>query len=322
MEEIIMSQTIQEENKALVLDAFDTLFNKRDYAAAEKDPDLVVTEVKRLKDWIGTLRDRTIEQPVQSTERNSTMKVALDKGQFGPWALVTGASSGIGKEFARQIAASGINVVLVARRDTLLTEPGLADATHDIDIGLVISNAGTANPGEFLKLDRQLHRTTLRISTMAHLDITHHFGAKLAKRHRGGIILAGAMGAEAGVPYMANDGAAKAYVHSLGEALHYEFKPLGVYVTVLAAGFTNTAVLDKFGLDPKTMPMKPMSVEQCVSEALSSLRRNRSKVIPGRLNRILNALVPASLARKIEADLIDKGLAIKSASALTRGLAT
>jgi len=276
------------------------------------------------------------------------MKAALDKGQFGPWALVTGASSGIGKEFARQIAASGINVVLVARRDTLLTElgraisqefnvqyraltmdlsqegfiAGLADATHDIDIGLVVSNAGTANPGEFLKLDRQLHRTTLRISTMAHLDITHHFGAKLAKRHRGGIILAGAMGAEAGVPRMANDGAAKAYVHSLGEALHYEFKPLGVYVTVLAAGFTNTAVLDKFGLDPKTMPMKPMSVEQCVSEALSSLRRNRSKVIPGRLNRILNALVPASLARKIEADLIDKGLAIKSASALTRGLAT
>jgi short-subunit dehydrogenase len=276
------------------------------------------------------------------------MKAALDKRQFGPWALVTGASSGIGKEFARQIAASGINIVLVARREALLAElgraisqefdvqyriipldlsepdflPVLADATRDLDIGLVVSNAGTGNPGEFLKLDRQLHRTTLRISTMAHLDITHHFGAKLAKRRRGGIILAGAMGAEAGVPRMANDGAAKAYVHSLGEALHYEFKPLGVYVTVLAAGFTNTAVLDKFGLDPKTMPMKPMSVEQCVSEALSGLRKNRSKVIPGRLNRILNALVPASLARKIEADLIDKGLAIKSASALARGLAT
>ena len=76
---------------------------------------------------------------------------------------------------------------------------------------------------------------------------------------------------------MANDGAAKAYVHSLGEALHYEFKPLGVYVTVLAAGFTNTAVLEKFGLDPKTMPMKPMSVEQCVSEGLSGLLKNRSR---------------------------------------------
>jgi uncharacterized protein len=54
------------------------------------------------------------------------MKAALDKGQFGPWALVTGASSGIGKEFARQIAASGINVVLVARRDALLAELGRA----------------------------------------------------------------------------------------------------------------------------------------------------------------------------------------------------
>ena len=277
---------------------------------------------------------------------SENIRAALDKERFGPWALVTGASSGIGKEFARQIAASGINVVLVARREALLNEVGraisagpfgvqyralamdlsqegfiarLADATHDLDIGLVVSNAGTGNPGEFLKLDRQLLQETLRLSTMAHLDITHHFGAKLAKRRRGGLILAGAMGAENGVPCMANDGAAKAYVHSLGEALHYEFKPLGVYVTVLAAGFTNTAVLEKFGLDPKTMPMKPMSVEQCVSEGLSGLLKNRSRIVPGRLNRIMNALVPASLARKMEADMLGKGLASKSAVASARG---
>src|ERR1700731_1085302 len=207
------------------------------------------------------------------------MKAMLDKGRFGPWALVTGASSGIGKEFTRQIAASGINVVLVARRDALLAElgravsqefgvqyrvlaldlsqegfiAGLADATHDLDIGLVVSNAGTANPGEFLKLDRQLLQATLRLNTMAHLDITHHFGAELAKRRRGGIILVGALGAENGVPCIANDGAAKAYVHSLGEALHYEFKPLGVFVTVLATGFANTAVLEKLGFDPTPM---------------------------------------------------------------------
>jgi short-subunit dehydrogenase len=269
------------------------------------------------------------------------MRVALDRKRFGPWALVTGASSGIGKEFARQIAASGIHVALVGRREPLLRTVGaectqasgvqhriipldlsepdflpvLADATRDLDVGLVVSNAGTGNPGKFLKLDRQLLQETLRLSTMAHLDIAHHFGQKLTERRRGGIILAGAMGAENGVPCMANDGAAKAYVHSLGEALHYEFKPQGVYVTVLAAGFTNTAVLEKFGLDPKTMPLKPMGVEQCVSEALSGLLKNRSRIIPGRLNRIMNALVPASLARKLEADLLGKGIASKSALA-------
>jgi uncharacterized protein len=268
------------------------------------------------------------------------MGVVLDKGRFGPWALVTGASSGIGKEFARQIAASGINVVLVARREALLREVGvefskrygvehravaldvsrddfigqLASTTADLDIGLVVSNAGTGNSGEFLTLDRQLHHTTLRISTMAHLDVAHVFGAKLAARKRGGLVLVGAMGAENGVPLMANDGAAKAYIHSLGEALHYEFKLRGVCVTVLAAGFTETAVLGKFGFDPKTMPLKPMSVEQCVSEGLSGLIKNRSRVVPGRLNRLMNALVPASLARRIEANLLGKGIASRSAS--------
>ena len=272
------------------------------------------------------------------------MTVALDKKRFGPWALVTGASSGIGKEFAQQIAASGINIVLVARREDLLKGVGvefskrygvehrvvvldvsredfirqLASATDDLDIGLVVSNAGTGNPGEFLKLDRQLLEETLRLNTMSHLDIAHYFGGKLAERRRGGLILVGAMGAENGIPCMANDGGAKAYVHSLGEALHYEFKPLGVYVTVLAAGVTNTAVLEKFALDPKTMPMKPMSVEQCVSEGLSGLVKNRSRIVPGRLNRILNALVPASLARKMLADLLGKGLASKSAPANAR----
>ena len=269
------------------------------------------------------------------------MTVALDKKRFGPWALVTGASSGIGKEFAQQIAASGINIVLVARREDLLKEVGvefskrygvehrvvvldvsrkdfirqLASATDDLDIGLVVSNAGTGNPGAFLKHDRQLLRETLRLNTMSHLDIAHHFGAKLTERHRGGIVLVGAMGAENGIPCLANDGGAKAYVHSLGEALHHEFKALGVYVTVLATPLTETPVLEKFGLDTKSSPLKPMSVEQCVSEALDGLRKNRSKVIPGRLNRIMNALVPTSLGRKMQADMIGKGVASKAASA-------
>jgi short-subunit dehydrogenase len=275
------------------------------------------------------------------------MSAALDKERFGPWALVTGASSGIGEEFARQIAASGINVVLVARRDALLNEvgrhitrdfgvqfraltmdlsqegfiAGLADATRDIDIGLVVSNAGTPNPGEFLKLDRRLLQATLRLNTMAHLDISHHFGAKLAERRRGGLILIGSVGAEIGVPFLANDGGAKAYIHSLGEALHYEFKPRGVYVTVVAPPLTNTAVLAKLGFDPRTMPMKPMSVEQCVSEGLKALRENRSRIVPGRLNRFMDTFVPASVKRTFTAKALGKALAGKSASASSRGVA-
>src|SRR5258706_11183589 len=97
------------------------------------------------------------------------MKTQIDKKRFGPWALITGASSGIGKEFARQIAASGINVVLVARREKLLGELGIslssefgveqravaldlaedgfikciAEKKNDLDIRHVVSNAGT-----------------------------------------------------------------------------------------------------------------------------------------------------------------------------------
>jgi hypothetical protein len=81
---------------------------------------------------------------------------------------------------------------------------------------------------------------------------------------------------------------------------------------------TETPVLEKFGLDPKTSPLKPMSVEQCVSEGLRGLRKNRSKVIPGRLNRIMNALVPTSLGRKMQADMIGKGVASKAAPANAR----
>src|SRR5580658_3021863 len=222
------------------------------------------------------------------------MTAALDKKRFGPWALVTGASSGIGKEFARQIAASGINVVLVARREGLLKEAGvefskrygvehrvvvldvsredfigqLTSVTDDLDIGLVVSNAGTGNPGEFLKHDRQLLHQTLRLNTIAHLDITHHFGQKLGERRRGGIILVGALGAENGIPCSANHAGANADVHSLGEALHYEFKPLDDYVPGLADGVRNAAVIYRCSRDPKNMPMKPMSVQQCVSEGL------------------------------------------------------
>ena len=119
--------------------------------------------------------------------------------------------------------------------------------------------------------------------------------------------------------FLANHGGAKAYIHSLGEALHYEFKPRGVYVTVVTPPLTNTPVLAKLGFDPRTMPMKPMSVEQCVSEGLNALRENRSRIVPGRLNRFMDAFVPAFVKRTMTAMMLGKALASKSASASSRG---
>lgn len=269
------------------------------------------------------------------------MSTFIDKEKFGPWAVITGASSGIGKEFARQIAASGINIVLVARREALLKEAGtefskeygvehrvvaldlaedgfmgkLTSVTDDLDIGLVISNAGTGSPGRFLTNSRDEMATLLRLNTLAHLNIAHHFGKRLVKRRRGGLLFVGAMGADKGMPYMANDAGAKSYVKSFSESLHVEWKPLGVHVTVLAPGLTETAVLAKFGLGPRNMPTKPMGVEQCVSEGLAALQENRSLIIPGRVNRIMNAVIPASVVRGMMAKLLSKALASKSASA-------
>jgi short-subunit dehydrogenase len=130
------------------------------------------------------------------------------------------------------------------------------------------------------------------------------------------------VGAEIEVPFLANDGGAKAYIHSLGEALHYEFKPRGVYVTVVPPPLTNTAVLAKLGFDPRTMPMKPMSVEQCVSEGLNALRENRSRIVPGRLNRFMDAFVPAFVKRTMTAKMLGKALASKPRKREGPGLIT
>ena len=260
---------------------------------------------------------------------------------FGPWALVTGASSGIGKEFARQLAASGLNLVLVARRLSLLEEIGrtLADdygidyrvleldlsqedflkrleaSTSDLDIGLVVSNAGTANPGEFLNSDPSVLHQMVRLCVLAHLDLAHHFGAKLATRGRGGMILLSGMGASQGVPYMANDSATRAYVLTLGETLNVELKKYHVNVTVLLPGPTQTALFDKIGLDAHSTPFPPLTVEQTVSEGLAALSANRPSHLSGALYRFMNCLMPRSLFREMNGSMILKVLTQKQKQA-------
>jgi short-subunit dehydrogenase len=265
----------------------------------------------------------------------------IEKNAFGPWALVTGASSGIGKEFARQLAASGLNLVLVARRLPLLEEIGrtlvkeygidyraialdlseegflekLEATTGDLDIGLVVSNAGTATPGEFLNGNPAALHQVVRLSVLAHLDLAHHFGKRLAARGRGGIILLSGMGASQGVPYMANDSATRAYMLTLGETLNFELKKHHVNVTVLLPGPTHTPLFDKIGLDAESTPVKPMTVEQCVSEGLAALSANRPSHLAGAVYRFMNRLMPRSLFREMNGKMLLRVLTHKQAQA-------
>jgi short-subunit dehydrogenase len=266
--------------------------------------------------------------------------VHLETHQFGPWAIVTGASSGIGKEFARQLAADHFNLVLVARRIPLLNELAqqltgdfgiqtrvigadlsdekaidtIAAQTKDLDVGLLISNAGSGLPNDFLKTKMDDLNRIIRLNIQAHLDLIQHFGPKMVQRGRGGVVLLSAFGAAQGIPYMANDSATKAYVLSLGEALHEEFQKSGVHVSVILPGGVKTPVVGKLGIDSKSMPIKPITVEQCVRESLAALKANRVTLIPGRIFRIIAALMPSSMMTKMNGRMLGKAVAAKSAN--------
>ena len=252
----------------------------------------------------------------------------IDKQKFGPWAIVTGASSGIGKEFARQLAASGLDLILVARRlstleelgDRLATEFGvqyravgvdlteehflskLEEATHDLDIGLVVSNAGTWMLGDFVTMDSSSLRRSLHLNVKAHLDVAHHFGQHLAQRGRGGLLLTASTAGLQGIPFSAEYAAAKAYVLTLGEGLHGELQKVGVHVSVLLPGATDTPLLAASGFERPSI-LKPMSPEQCVAEGLAALGANRATHIAERMNRMLARVIPRRLATRMFGNL-------------------
>lgn len=261
--------------------------------------------------------------------------VRLDTHRFGPWALVTGASSGIGEAFARQLAANHFNLVLVARRGPLLEQLGVElratygidtrvvvldltsndvltpvrVATDDLDIGLVISNAGGPLPGEFLSQPKDVLFSQVRLDVTAPLELIHHFGPKLAARGRGGLILVSAMGATGGLPLMAITSAGKSFVESLGRSLHGEFTKLGINTTVLIVGPTDTRVIDMVGLDRRKLPIKPQSADATAAEALAALIANRPTLLSGWVNRLVQRTMPSALTTRLARSMVEQGVA-------------
>jgi short-subunit dehydrogenase len=262
----------------------------------------------------------------------------ISREAFGPWALITGASSGIGAEFARQLAANGFDLALAARRRPLLEQAGarlaaehgikyrtvqvdladpdylatVAGATDDLDIGLVISNAGDMMLGEFLASEPDRLFADLRLNVASHLGLMHHFGRRLAGRGRGGILLVSSTAALQPVPYTASYAAAKSYLLSLGEAAHLELARQGVTVTVLLPGATDTAMVARFSESTGVSVHKPpmslllMTPRQLVSEGLAALRAGRARRIAGRANRATAALTPRWMRTRMFAAMSEK----------------
>ncbi len=253
------------------------------------------------------------------------------------WALITGASSGIGKEFAYQLAAKGYNLVLVARRIHLLEEIAnllrerfgtksllkqldlsLTDAceelfefTREVNLELIVSNAGTGAPGEFIGKNMSDMLNMVQTSVIAHLKITHHYGKLLCQKRGGGIILASAMGAKNGLPFMSNDAGTRAYIRSLGLGLHEEFKRYNVKLTVLETTPTVTPIVAELGFDEESMPLKPITVEKCVTVTLRALEKNKPIAFPGSKFKILNKIMPPKLVRSMNGKMLAKGNGIQ-----------
>jgi short-subunit dehydrogenase len=231
------------------------------------------------------------------------------------WALVSGASSGLGIELARALAVRGFNLILTARREEpmrqlaaelqrrhgieIVVEPlDLAAPSSAIDLqkrleqrsiepSILINNAGYGLNSEFIVESLDRLRAMLQVDIMTLTELTHIFGKRMAERGHGYILLVASGAAYQPTPFFAAYGAAKAYVLSLGEALHVELAPK-VGVTVLSPGPMETGFADTAGTQMPDMVKSLMLQTAKVAQiGLGAMFDGKSSVIAGRLNSIM-----------------------------------
>lgn len=249
------------------------------------------------------------------------------KHKYGPWAVVTGASSGIGRDFSLQLAQAGLNVVLIARRKELLdalsdeitkhyrVETRVIDAdltsadafesidssTKDLDIGLLVSNAGAGFPGAFLKDTLQSRTSVVQLNVLATVQLAYLFGKKMQQRGGGGMLLVSSVGALLAGPWLANYTATKAFILSFGESLKIELERDGIDVTVLLPGATRTEMAAKEGADFSHVPGFMWSGADYVARAGLAALGKQAVVIPGTLNKISTFIMTRILPRRLAA---------------------
>jgi short-subunit dehydrogenase len=249
------------------------------------------------------------------------------KHKYGSWALVTGASTGIGRSFSEQLAQQGFNLVAVARNQSRLeilkndletkydihvktisedlskpeASSEIAEQTVDIDIGLLVANAGIENDGPFIDNDANDESRLLALNIVSPMQLSHIFAKRFSDRGKGGILLISSLFGYQGVPYVANYSASKAYILSLGEALNVELKPLGIDVTVLSPGMTKTPMTDNMSVDFNKMPITQHAPGVVASVGLNALGK-KATVVPGLINKIYaweNRFIPRSWPVKL-----------------------
>ncbi len=231
------------------------------------------------------------------------------------WALVTGASSGLGVELAKALAARGIDLALTARSEAPMRQladdiqrehgveaviepldlsvPGSADVLrqrldrHGIEPDILVNNAGFGLNSAFVDQDPERLRAMLQLNIVSLTELSHGFGRRMAARGHGHILMVASMAAFQPDPLLAAYGASKAYVLSLGEALHVELAPK-VGVTVLLPGLMDTGFNAASGFQTppslKRMELLPATVARI---GLDAMFAGKPSVVAGRLNKVM-----------------------------------
>jgi short-subunit dehydrogenase len=244
--------------------------------------------------------------------------------RYGPWALVAGASEGLGAAFARALAGRGLNLILVARRHEplealaadlptrtitvsadLATMDGIAqvvEAAAGLDVGLVVANAAYSPIGRFIEMDPELTRRAMDLNCRAPLELAHRFLPAMAARGRGGFIVMSSLAGMQGSPPISVYAATKAFGAILAEGLWAELRGTGVDVLTCVAGAVATPGLVGATSRPAPGTLTP---DEVAGAALRGLGRG-PRTVPGLTMRLSSALMSRLLPRRTAIAVISR----------------